>query len=128
VIRLTTTGYLIAGLVLSLAVNVGFVFSAGYNAAKHAADGKLAEKDTTIARLQGTVRVNSALAERAATDHTALLTDLQAIATRGQETRTVWRTRTVPTFTALPGGCAPGQERQDAVNVLIAHPLGAPAP
>jgi hypothetical protein len=123
VIRLTTTGYLIAGLVLSLAVNVGFVFSAGYNAAKHAADGKLAEKDTTIARLQGTVRVNSALAERAATDHTALLTDLQAIATR-----TVWRTRTVPTFTALPGGCAPGQPRQDAINALIAHPLGAPAP
>lgn len=122
--KLTTMGYLIAGLIASLAVNVVLVWNAGRMGAKAEAASTIAEKDTTIARLQGTIRVNTALANAAATDHTALLTDLQAIADRGQQVRVKWRTQTIPALAPLDPGCAPGTARQAAFNALIAHPLG----
>ena len=82
------------------------------------------EKEIAVATEQGRAQALQEAADRGAqiardavVDQTALLTDLAAIADRAQQTRTVYRTqiKTIPA-----ASCAPGAERVNAANALIA--------
>lgn len=120
--KLSALAYTGTALALSLALNAGLLYQLGVTTTRGAWKEDVALKDRDIARLQGTIRVNEALAQAGAEDHADLLRDLNAIADRGQLVRTQWRTRTVPGLPALDPNCAPGTARQAAFNWLIAHP------
>jgi hypothetical protein len=64
--------------------------------------------------LKLTAKVNEAIAGQKATDTAGLVTRLEAIASRGENTRIVYHT--VAARTPLSASCAPGKERVDAVN------------
>ena len=69
------------------------------------------------ATLADTLKVTAGIAEQARTDSSALLQRLEAIAERGERTRTVYRATAAAQ--PLPANCAPGQARVDAINQAL---------
>lgn len=115
-IRLSTTGYLIAALAVSVPLNLYQLHRAGIKSteADHAVEMQRAE--AAIAGLENTIKLNELLAGQRIADHATLLGTLEAIAERGQKTRTVWRQAEAA---PLADGCGPGQARIDAVNAHL---------
>lgn len=104
--------YLSLGLLLSLAANLWQL--------KRAITAPLRAENKAMADSLGTI---SALAKRRTRDDTHLLGQLEQIAERGQQTRTIYLK--AAKATPLPQQCAPGQARIDAVNQGLSGRTGA---
>lgn len=115
-------------LAASIGLNVVLLVLAGVLAARAWYASDLEAARVALAQKQGTIDVSNALAGQAATDHTKLLADLEAIAQRGQQVRVDWRTRVVPSLPVLPVECAPGTATQAEFNTLIQGGARVPRP
>ncbi len=63
------------------------------------------------------LEVTAGIARHAQTDSAELLQRLEAIAARGERTRTIYRAAAAAQ--PLPANCAPGQARVDAINQAL---------
>lgn len=98
---------ILAGLlVLSLWLNV-----------KQYGDRREAAATARAITLQNTLEVTAGIARQAQTDSAQLLQRLEAIAERGERTRTIYRAAAAAQ--PLPANCAPGQARVDAINQAL---------
>ena len=109
---------IIGGLSLALLFSLGGNAFFFYHIAKKAglSEGE-AERKTLAANnagLEMDAGITKALSERASEDNTVLMSKLESIAVRGQETRTIYRTAAAQA--PLAPNCGPGKLRMDAVN------------
>lgn len=109
---------LILGMGVALALSLGGNFLLVRKAWMDAGEAKVQKKldaaNGQLVAYKQTDAVNTAIAGQKALDTTALLADLNSIAERGREVRTVYRAAAAKA--PLPVNCAPGQERFDAIN------------
>lgn len=80
-------------------------------------DRREAAAAARAATLADTLEVTARIARQAQTDSAELLQRLEAIAARGERTRTIYRTAAAAQ--PLPANCAPGQARVDAINQAL---------
>lgn len=80
-------------------------------------DRREAAAASRAATLADSLEVTAAIARQAQSDSSQLLQRLEAIAARGERTRTVYRA--AATAQPLPASCAPGQARGDAINQAL---------
>lgn len=108
-------------LAYSLALNVILLVVVGGLLVRGHYLPKLAQKDAAIATLQGTLNTNTAVAAQSAKDNAAMQGLRAQLASGGNAVRIEYRDR-IKTLPALPANCAPGRDRQAAINDLIHHP------
>ncbi|HGM6931315.1 TPA: hypothetical protein ACKQDF_000780 [Stenotrophomonas maltophilia] len=80
-------------------------------------DRREAAAAARAATLEDTLEVTAGIARQARTDSAELLQRLEAIAARGERTRTIYRAAAAAQ--PLPANCAPGQARVDAINQAL---------
>lgn len=80
-------------------------------------DRREAAAAARAATLADTLEVTARIARQAQADSAELLQRLEAIAARGERTRTIYRTAAAAQ--PLPANCAPGQARVDAINQAL---------
>jgi len=80
-------------------------------------DRREAAAAARAATLEDTVEVTAGIARQAQSDSAQLLQRLEAIAARGERTRTIYRAAAAAQ--PLPANCAPGQARVDAINQAL---------
>lgn len=116
--KLSLTAWLGVGLAASLLLNAGMLYGLGVVTTRAGMSKEVALRDRRIEQLQGTIKVNAALAEAGAEDHNDLIADLKAIAGKAGAERTVYRDR-ISQLPPLEVVCAPGEDRMAAINALI---------
>jgi len=80
-------------------------------------DRREAAAAARAAALEDTLKVTAGIARQAQTDSAELLQRLEAIAARGERTRTIYRAAAAAQ--PLPANCAPGQARVNAINQAL---------
>ena len=106
-----------AGLLLSAALNVWFLYSAGKHSGEAKAAAQVTALQTKVSGYELTAAVNTELAKRAETLNMSVLNELEIIADRARKTHIVYKeaARRAP----LSANCAPGTQRVEAVNMTL---------
>jgi hypothetical protein len=103
---------------LSLLINVAFLYFTGRAAGKNSNQAQIESLQASLAAVNMSQAVSKALAERAESDRKAEIDALDRIVENAKETRIIYRTA-VKNAPIDGANCAPGAERQAAVNKTL---------
>lgn len=104
-------------LLLSLSANAWQFRNAGVVQGRNEGEAERADLSGQLAQTSQALAVSKALETQGHEDHSQLLVQLDAIAERGQQFRTVYRAAAAAK--PLAANCAPGAERVQANNALL---------
>lgn len=115
---------LIGCLLLSVVLNIGFIFFIGRTLGKNIQAAKVEQLQASLASAEQTAAVSTALSKARDEQRDAITNLLAGIADSGFKTNTTYRE--IVKAAPLPANCVPGSARVEAVNEALIREWKAP--